>query len=113
MIDHCRYEGAACNIPSTNNGCESLNGKIKQQYTLRNKLHLSSFLLKLEYMLHDWSIKSSSNGFITNPSISTELELTAFKWLSTINQIDILHWFGNWYIVPSSNPTILVTLSFR
>ncbi|CAF2642268.1 unnamed protein product [Rotaria sp. Silwood2] len=100
------YEGAACHIPSTNNGCESLNGKIKQQYTLRNKLHLSSFLPKIEQMLHAWPIKSSSNGFIAKPSISTELELTAFKWSNTINQIDILHWFGNWYIVPSSNPTI-------
>ena len=57
-------------------------------------------------MLHDWSIKLSSNGFVTNPSISTELKLTAFKWSSTINQLDILRWFGNWYIVPSSNPTI-------
>ncbi|CAF4878583.1 unnamed protein product [Rotaria socialis] len=80
------YEGAACNIPSTNNGCESLNGKIKEQYTLRNKLHLSSFLPKIEKCCM--------------------LELTAFKWSNTINQIDILHWFGNWYIVPSSNPTI-------
>ncbi|CAF4475847.1 unnamed protein product, partial [Didymodactylos carnosus] len=33
-------EGAALGVPSTNNGLESLNGKIKSQYTLRNKSSL-------------------------------------------------------------------------
>ena len=51
-------------MPSTNNGCESLNAVIKKKYTMRNKLHLSSFLPKIEQMLYDWSTASSSNVFV-------------------------------------------------
>ncbi|CAF1398921.1 unnamed protein product [Rotaria magnacalcarata] len=101
-----KYEGAGINIPSTNNGCESLNGKIKQQYTLRNELHLSSFLSKIEQMLHDWSTNSLLNDFVTKPSISTTLELISIKWPNSIDKISILHWFDSWYTVPSSNSLI-------
>ncbi|CAF0900360.1 unnamed protein product [Rotaria sordida] len=101
-----RYEGAGINVPSTNNGRESLNGKIKQQYTLRNKLHLSLFLPKIEQMLHDWSTNSFLNGFVTKSSISTTLELVSIKWSTSIDKISILHWFDTWYIVPSSNSLI-------
>ncbi|CAF1388465.1 unnamed protein product [Didymodactylos carnosus] len=45
--------------PSTNNGLESLNGKIKQSYTIRNKLSLATFLQTAERMLGDWSTKSA------------------------------------------------------
>ncbi|CAF1448070.1 unnamed protein product, partial [Didymodactylos carnosus] len=100
------YEGAAFNLPSTNNGCESLNGKIKQQYTLRNKLHLTSFLPKMEQMLNDWSTATLSQGFTIKTSISSTLEVAAFKWSNDIDKNNILHWFDTWYIVPSSNAII-------
>ncbi|CAF4502898.1 unnamed protein product, partial [Rotaria magnacalcarata] len=58
------YEGAALNMPLTNNGCES------------------------------------------KPSISTDLELLAFKWSNNIDKLRILHWFDSWYIIPSSNSFI-------
>ena len=64
---------------------------------------LSSFLPKIEQMLHDWSTSSLSNGFATKPSISTSLELDSLKWSNTIDRINILHWFDTWYIVPSSH----------
>ena len=101
-----RYEGAAANVPYSNNGCESLNGKIKQHYTLRNKLHASSFLPKIEQMLNDWSKASLLNGFKIKPSISIDIELSLFKWSNNVNKIDILRWFDCWYIVPSYTSSI-------
>jgi len=59
------YEGAALGCPSTNNGLESLNAKIKQQYTWRNRLCLSKFLLTMETMLRDWSTKTTEAEFQT------------------------------------------------
>ena len=58
LLDHkifnvYRYEGAAINMSLTNNGGESLNSKIKQKYTKRNKRHLPSFSPKIEQMLYD------------------------------------------------------------
>ncbi|CAF4399431.1 unnamed protein product [Rotaria sp. Silwood2] len=100
------YEGAAINMPLTSNGCESLNSIIKKKYTMRNKLHLSSFLPKIEQMLNDWSTASSSNVFVSKPSISSDLELCAFKWSNNIDKLAVLHWFDSWYIVPSSNSLI-------
>ena len=69
---------------------------------MRNKLHLSSFLLKIEQMLYDWSMASSSNTFVSKPSISSHLEWCAFKWSNNIDKQPIIHWFHSWYIVPSS-----------
>ena len=73
---------------------------------MRNKLHLSLFLPKIEQMLYDWSTASSSNVFVSKPSISSDLELCAFKWSNCIDKIAVLHWFDSWYIVPSSNSLI-------
>ena len=38
--------------------------------------------------------------------MSTDLELTALKWSKNIDKINILHWFDNWYVVPSSSSSI-------
>lgn len=57
-------------------------------------------------MLYDWSNNSLLNGFLTKPSISTDLELIALKWSNSIDKINILHWFDKWYVVPSSNSLI-------
>ena len=92
-------------MPSTNNGCESLNAVIKKKYTMRNKLHLSSFLPKIEQMLYDWSTASSSNVFVSKPPIS-DVESCAFKWLNCIDKIPVLHWFDPWYVIPPSNSLI-------
>ncbi|CAM4984960.1 unnamed protein product [Rotaria socialis] len=67
---------------------------------------MSSFLPKIEQMLHDWSTASLSNIFVSKPSISTDLELLAFKWSNNIDKLRILHWFDSWYIIPSSNSFI-------
>ncbi|CAF1047790.1 unnamed protein product [Didymodactylos carnosus] len=69
------YEGSANLSPSTNNGLESLNHKIKQMYTLRNKLSLSSFLQTAE---------------------------RAYQWLQKLDQTKVLHLGAASYVVPSS-----------
>ncbi|CAF4506684.1 unnamed protein product [Rotaria sp. Silwood2] len=85
------YEGAVFGKPATNNGCESMNAIIKQKYTLRNKLHLSAFLPKVEQMLKNWSDKADSSPFSNNTTISSDTELQAYQWSLTVNQSDILH----------------------
>ena len=91
-----RYEGAAFAKPSTNNGLESLNGIIKQKYTLRNKLHLSTFLPKVETMLFDWSEANVVSPFSTLTDITPDIELSAYKWSLNVNQSEILNWFNNY-----------------
>ncbi|CAF1565268.1 unnamed protein product, partial [Rotaria sordida] len=71
------YEGSANLIPSTNNGIESFNGKIKQMYTLRNKLSLSSFLQTAERMLYDWSLASISTPFAIQIEFNDDLAARA------------------------------------
>ncbi|CAF1589200.1 unnamed protein product, partial [Didymodactylos carnosus] len=100
------YEGCVLNIPATNNGSESMNAKIKQQYTLRNKLHLSSFLPKIETMLGDWSKHCDTNPFSVCASIIPDCELAGYKWATMIDRNSILYWHGNFYVVPSSNAHI-------
>jgi hypothetical protein len=97
------YEGAAVGYPSTNNGLESLNAKIKQQYTLRNKLPLSKFLATMEIMLHDWSVKSIENEFQTFPKVTVEQEKEAWKWLKGFDKNSMLHWYEHSYVVPSNH----------
>ncbi len=94
------------NLPSTNNGCESFNAKIKRQYTLRNKLQLSAFLPKVESMLADWSKHSETNPFSTCTPITSDCEIAAYKWAKDIDRSSIHHWYGNFYVVPSSNAQI-------
>ncbi|CAF1351613.1 unnamed protein product [Didymodactylos carnosus] len=89
-------------IPSTNNGLESSNGKIKEQYTLRVKLNLSSFLPTMQQMLSEWSSKSTEEPFHTFPVVSVAQEKEALTWLQSLDKKTILHWYGNSYIVPST-----------
>ncbi|CAF1043138.1 unnamed protein product [Brachionus calyciflorus] len=49
------YEGLSVNIPSTDNGLESINGKIKLIHTLRTRLSVNAYLSNLENMLRHWS----------------------------------------------------------
>ena len=100
---HFRYEGCALNLPSTNNGCESFNAKIKRQCTLRNRLPLSSFLPKIELMLADWSKYCESNPFATCTPTKSSIEIAAYKWITEIGRTSIHHWYDNFYVVPSSN----------
>ena len=97
------YEGAAIGYPSINNGFESLNNRIKQQYTLRNKLSLAKFLISMETKLHNWSTKSIEDEFQTCRKINIEIEKQARKWLKHLNKSFILHWYGHSYFISSTS----------
>ncbi|CAF4456779.1 unnamed protein product, partial [Didymodactylos carnosus] len=64
----------------------------------------------MEQMLTDWSEASISSPFAAVTSISPDTELHAYKWSVRINRSDILHWFNTFYVVPSSTPTITMTV---
>ena len=98
-----RYEGSVFTKPSTNNGCESMNAIIKQKYTLRNRLHLSAFLQKVEQMLNDWSEASITTPVAPSSHISPDNEVRAHQWSLRTNRSEILHWLNAFYVVPSSN----------
>ena len=83
-----------------------MNAIIKRTYILRNKLHLSAFLLKIEQMLKDWSEGSISLPSSNNTTISSDTELQAYQWSINVNRGDTLHWFNTFYAVPSSTSTI-------
>ena len=79
-----------------------MNAIIKRTYTLRNKLHLSAFLPKIEQMLKHWSKGNISLPFSNNTRIASDTELQAYQWSISVNRGDILHWFNTFYVVPSS-----------
>ena len=103
---HSRYEGSALNLPSTNNGCESFNAKVKRQYTMRKKLYLTSFLSKIELMLEEWSKHSEKSPFAVCTSITSSTEIDLYRWIKVIDHSVIYHWYNNFYVVPSSNTQI-------
>ncbi|CAF1231222.1 unnamed protein product [Didymodactylos carnosus] len=96
------YEGSANLSPSTNNGLESLNGKIKQMYTLRNKLSLSSFLQTAERMLYDWSLASTNTPFAIQIEFTDDLAVRAYQWLQKLDRTKVLHLGAASYVVSSS-----------
>ncbi len=104
------YGGVTFGKPSINNGLESLNAVIKQKYTLPNKLHLSTFLPKMESMWFDWSEASISSPFVALTDISSDIELNACNWSLNVNRSEIWNWFNNDYVVPSS--TTIMTIQF-
>ena len=60
------YEGFADgNIPSTDNGLESVNRVIKDSHTLRDRMPISQYLVNAMDMIRDWSLnrflKSNDN----------------------------------------------------
>ncbi|CAF0955815.1 unnamed protein product [Brachionus calyciflorus] len=49
------YEGYARGLPSTNNCLESTNDSIKEEATLRDRLPLRQFVIRMNRLLSDWS----------------------------------------------------------
>ncbi|KAF0295052.1 hypothetical protein FJT64_007364 [Amphibalanus amphitrite] len=49
------FEGFDLRAPSTNNGLESLNGSIKTNHTLRERLPVGRFVVAAQSMIRDWS----------------------------------------------------------
>ncbi|CAF1163702.1 unnamed protein product [Didymodactylos carnosus] len=104
------YEGSANLSPPINNGLESLNGKIKQMYTLRNKLSLSSFLQTAERILYDWSLASVNTPFAIQTEFTNDLATRAYQWLQKLDRTKVLHVGAASYVVPSSEPKMGTSL---
>ena len=49
------YEGEYSNLPNTNNALESFNRKIKDEYTLRERLPLGRFIIHPIQHINQWS----------------------------------------------------------
>ncbi|CAF1306954.1 unnamed protein product, partial [Rotaria sordida] len=98
------YEGAARFTPSSNNGLESLNGRIKQHYTMRNKLPLAPFLQLAEKMLVDWSTNNVQQPFQLHLTINNDLDVKAYDWINKVDRNEILQLDAFTFVVPSKEP---------
>ena len=94
------YQGAPRFSPSTNNGLESLNGRIKQHY----KLPLALFLQLAEKMLMDWSTNSIEKPFQLHLNINSDLDLKAYDWINKVDRNEILQLDAFTFVVPSKQP---------
>lgn len=63
-----RYEGAAPLLPSTNNGLESINGHLKDDWLGRRKDKVGVFLGTAKQYLADFSTKAVDYAFVPKPS---------------------------------------------
>ncbi|CAF1543250.1 unnamed protein product [Didymodactylos carnosus] len=102
------YEGATMFTPSTNNGLESLNGKIKQQYTMRHRLPLSAFLQTAERMLKDWSFDNEKTPFAYHITYKEDLEKEAFAWSQKVDKSQITPIDYGMCVVPAKEPKMNV-----
>uniref|UniRef100_A0A914WKV1 MULE transposase domain-containing protein n=1 Tax=Plectus sambesii TaxID=2011161 RepID=A0A914WKV1_9BILA len=57
------YEGAALGTVSTNNGLESLHGRIKRFETLPKKMAIGSFIKEMDRLIEEWSRASETHTF--------------------------------------------------
>ncbi|CAF1004644.1 unnamed protein product [Didymodactylos carnosus] len=76
--------------PLTNNALESLHGRIKQHYTMRNKLPLDAFMSIAERMLGDWSIPVQQHPFQTHVTLGDEIDSKAYEWLQKVKFEDVV-----------------------
>uniref|UniRef100_A0A914UW66 Transposase n=1 Tax=Plectus sambesii TaxID=2011161 RepID=A0A914UW66_9BILA len=61
------YEGAALGAVSTNNGLESLHGRIKRFGTLRKRMSVKTFVKEVRWLMQEWSRASESQPFLSVP----------------------------------------------
>ena len=78
------YEAAAPELPSTNNGLESFNRTVKDDYTLRERLPFAIFKEKMVDMMRNISFDRSQEcqnykPFAETPNFSKAIQVEAFK----------------------------------
>ena len=82
------YEGLSVNIPSTDNGLESINGKIKLIHTLRTRLSVNAYLSNLDNMLRNWSKDTlQEKNFVDNVTFSQNSWKLAANYLNSGNAL--------------------------
>jgi hypothetical protein len=99
------YEGAAKNIPSTDNGLESTNNTIKKVHTLRKLLGVNDYLPNCCTMLHNWS-KNLEKDKPFHDDVNVDGQTWSFALESLRNKHPI-HRIGN------SNDYILISKNFK
>jgi len=84
------YEGASPGTPSTNNGLESINRVIKDEYTLRERLPLLRFCYLLMEIVESFSKKYENNlqEFSDNVSIDLSTWTSAYQWARLNKKIE-------------------------
>lgn len=102
------YEGICANVPSTNNGLESFNRKIKDDCTLRERLPISRFMTLAFSYVERWSneyIKlQEPKMFATSPTITLQLWTKAYEWAKMNKEIEIISEADNMitYLFPAN-----------
>ena len=80
------YEGAALNIPSTDKGLESINGKIKLIYTLRQRMSVNEYLNNAVFMLRNMSKERvDDKKFCETIEITDDAWVTAYSFIHNNN----------------------------
>lgn len=72
------YEGNMAGAVSTNNGSESLHGRIKRFGTLRRRMAIGAFVNEVNSLLSEWSGDSEKHTFIVTPLRTTVLEVRGY-----------------------------------
>uniref|UniRef100_A0A914X5E7 MULE transposase domain-containing protein n=1 Tax=Plectus sambesii TaxID=2011161 RepID=A0A914X5E7_9BILA len=73
------YEGAVLGSVGTNNGLESLHGRIKRFTTFRKQMKIGSFVKVVKDAMGEWSVGSATETFQVNPVWTPTLEAAAWS----------------------------------
>lgn len=84
------YEGFAKRVPSTNNSLEAFNRVVKDEQTLRARMDLAQFRIKVFEMVRQWSVEYASglnkvNNSWYNKDKDDELMLDLPMWTASYN----------------------------
>lgn len=77
------FEACALLVPSTNNALESFHRTIKDEQTMRHRMDLSQFRVKLFNMVEQWAVEYNAGLKIVNndvPNIDLEIWTHAYNW---------------------------------
>lgn len=105
------FEGFAAKTPSTNNALESVNRRIKADFTFRNRLPLARFLHLIENnLLRTWSrernpVPVNCKKFALSLSKSTALWTDGYQWSANHKQLLSRSYLGGYrdFFIPSGD----------
>jgi hypothetical protein len=114
----CWYEGAARGLPSTNNGVEATNSWMKRSHTLRERLPVNQFLVKVFELVHSWSERRDPGcrnyvEFAETPSVPLRVWTQAYHWALANKRVVEMNdgAGGTAYFIGSSRLTKPLTLT--
>jgi hypothetical protein len=106
--NHKWYEGAAIGIPSHDNGLEALNGSVKTNYTMRERLPVQEFLCNTMEMLRDWSKNSmKEKEFHDDFKVDSDTWTRAHQCLAEKRPIHQINQTESYLVVRPANKSIV------